>query len=311
MPTSTQDTAPADAKAGNWVNAYAPAWSRPYLRLARADRPIGTWLLLWPCFWSLALAGAWAADIELYILFFIGAFVMRAAGCVVNDMADRDFDRMVERTRNRPLASGAVTMVHAGLFLGLLLLIGLFILLSLNSFSVWLGAGSLIIVALYPFAKRFTDWPQFVLGLAFNWGALLGWAAVHGTIGAPAVILYVAGIFWTLGYDTIYAHQDKEDDALIGVRSTARRFGEQTKKWLVLFYSGTFTCLITAGFLANLHWVFYVVCAFVAAQLYGQIVRLDINNPENCLRGFRSNHLTGALVFLAIILAQGADKVFF
>ncbi|MDA5193343.1 4-hydroxybenzoate octaprenyltransferase [Govanella unica] len=307
--TIDREDSPADAVTGSWVDHGAPSWMRPYLRLARADRPIGAWLLLWPCFWALTLARPEWRQWGLYILFFIGAFVMRGAGCVFNDIVDRDFDRRVERTRNRPLASGAVNLVQALAFMGLLLFVGLLVLLMLNPFSVWLGAGSLVIVAIYPFMKRFTDWPQLVLGFAFNWGALLGWAAVTGSLSAPAVALYLGGILWTLGYDTIYAHQDKDDDALIGVRSTARRFGGRTKLWLVGFYSGMLALLALAGYLANLHWVFYVVGALVAVQLYAQIIRVDIDDPDICLKVFRSNHLTGALVFLAIALAHIAAWV--
>ncbi len=303
MATDPTDSRPADAISGSWVDSM-PDWARPYLRLARADRPIGAWLLFWPCWWGLALAGPNWKQWGLFILFLIGAFVMRSAGCVYNDMADRDFDRQVERTRHRPLASGALNMVQAGLFLAALLFVGLLVLLMLNPFSIWLGAASLGVVALYPFAKRFTDWPQVVLGLAFNWGALLGWAAVTGSLAPAPLVLYVAGIAWTLGYDTIYAHQDKEDDALIGVRSTALTLGRATKRWLILFYAVMLSGLFLAGYLANLSWVFYVLCAFVALHLIVQILRVDIDDPHSCLMVFRSNHGTGAMVFVAIAAAQ-------
>lgn len=303
----TTDFRPADAVAGTWVD-QAPDWSRPYLRLARIDRPIGTWLLLWPCWWSLALARPPMSLWWLFLIFGIGAMVMRGAGCVYNDIVDRDYDGAVERTRNRPLPSGAVKLTQAVLFMAALLFAGLLVLLSLNSFAVWLGAASLLVVAIYPFMKRYTDWPQFVLGLAFNWGALLGWAAVKGSLGAPAVALFVAGICWTMVYDTIYAHQDKEDDALLGLRSTALRFGSRTKAWLLLFSTGMIGFLALAGYLANLHPVFYVVGAFAALHLAAQIIFTDLDEPDSCLKAFRSNHWLGALVFAAIVAAQIAAE---
>lgn len=303
----TTDYRPADAVAGTWVD-QAPDWSRPYLRLARIDRPIGTWLLLWPCWWSIALARPPLSLWWLFLIFGIGATVMRGAGCVYNDIVDRDFDGAVERTRNRPLPSGAVNLAQAVLFMAALLFIGLLVLLSLNSFAVWLGAASLLVVAIYPFMKRFTDWPQFVLGLAFNWGALLGWAAVKGSLAPPAIALYAAGICWTLGYDTIYAHQDKEDDALLGLRSTALRFGSRTKAWLLLFYGGMIGFLALAAYLANLHLVFYVVGAFAAVHLAAQIIFTDLDDPDSCLKSFRSNHWLGALVFAAIVAAHIAAE---
>lgn len=303
----TTDYRPADAVAGTWVD-QAPHWSRPYLRLARIDRPIGTWLLLWPCWWSIALARPPFSLWWLFLIFAIGATVMRGAGCVYNDIVDRDFDGAVERTRNRPLPSGAVKLAQAVLFMAGLMFIGLLILLSLNNFAVWLGAASLLIVAIYPFMKRFTDWPQLVLGLAFNWGALLGWAAVKGSLAPPAIALYLAGICWTLGYDTIYAHQDKEDDALLGLRSTALRFGSRTKAWLLLFYGGMIGFLALAAYLANLGPVFYVVGAFAAVHLAAQIIFTDLDDADSCLKSFRSNHWLGALVFAAIVAAQIAAE---
>lgn len=303
----TADLRPADAVHGSWVDSKAPAWTRPYLRLARADRPIGAWLLLWPCWWALALAKPMVSQWWLFLIFFVGAFAMRGAGCVYNDIVDRDIDALVERTRHRPLPSGAVNVAQALAFMVLLLLIGLLMLLVLNRFAIWLGLASLLIVAAYPFMKRVTDWPQLVLGLAFNWGALLGWAAVTGSLAPPAIALYFAGICWTLGYDTIYAHQDKDDDATIGVRSTALRFGSSTKAWLCLFYGGMIAFLALAAFLANLGVVFYAVGTLAALHLCAQIIRVDIHDPKTCLKVFRSNHLTGLLVFAAILAAHVAS----
>ncbi len=293
----------ADA-AGNWVDRYAPAQWRPYLRLARADRPIGTWLLLWPCWWSLSLAapaiGASWPDPVLLILFALGALVMRGAGCTYNDIVDRDIDAQVARTAARPVASGQVSVRRAWMFVGAQCLIGLMVLLSLNAAAIQLGIASLLLIAIYPFMKRLTYWPQIFLGLAFNWGALMGWAAVTGGLGAAPLLLYGAGIAWTLGYDTIYAHQDKEDDALVGVKSTALKLGRATKNWLWGFYGGAFFLLALSGSAAGLGWPFFVGLSFAGGHLVWQINILDINAPENCLMLFRSNRNFGALVFLAI-----------
>src|SRR6201996_4310589 len=225
---------------GNWVDTHAPLWSRPYLRLARFDRPIGSWLLLMPCWWSAALAAALAHDVRqlpvTVALFFVGAFAMRGAGCTWNDITDRDLDARVERTRSRPIPAGQVSVKQALTFLIVQALIGLMVLLF-NRFAVFTGIASLGIVAVYPFMKRITWWPQTVLGLAFSWGALMGFAVFLGRIGAPALLLYAGSIAWVIGYDTIYAHQDTEDDALIGVKSTARLFGARTHQALIAFYS--------------------------------------------------------------------------
>src|SRR5258707_7331037 len=218
----------ADAT-GNWVDTRAPSWSRPYLRLSRFDRPIGSWLLLMPCWWSAALACGIAHDIRqlplIIVLFLIGAFVMRGAGCTWNDITDSDLDAKVERTRSRPIPAGQVSVPQAFAFLVLQALIGLVVLLQFNRFAVMSGIASLIIVAVYPFMKRITWWPQVVLGLAFSWGALMGFAVILGRIDLTALVLYAGSIAWVIGYDTIYAHQDAEDDALIGIKSTARLFG--------------------------------------------------------------------------------------
>src|ERR1700742_145319 len=226
---------------GNWVDTHAPAWSRPYLRLSRFDRPIGSWLLLMPCWWSAALAAAISGHIKslplTIVLFFIGAFVMRGAGCTWNDITDRDLDAKVERTRSRPIPAGQVSVTQALVFLVVQALIGLAVLLQFNRFAVWTGVASLLIVAVYPFMKRITWWPQIVLGLAFSWGALMGFAVIFGRLDAAAIVLYVGSISWVIGYDTIYAHQDTEDDALIGIKSTARLFAERTRPVLAAFYS--------------------------------------------------------------------------
>ena len=294
----------SDMPALTWIDRWAPVWLRPYLHLARLDRPIGTWLLLLPCWWSIALATQGWPEPLLVALFAVGALIMRGAGCTLNDIADRNFDGKVARTATRPIPSGAVSIRQAFGFLCLQLLLGLAVLLQFNLFAVMVGAGSLLVVAIYPFMKRITNWPQAVLGLAFNWGALLGWAAVRGDLAAAPGILYMAGILWTLGYDTIYAHQDKEDDILIGVKSTALRLGEDTGKWLVGFYSGVIALIALSGYLAGLGGAFYVGLALAAAHLAWQVARLDTGNAKDCLAKFKSNRTFGLIVFAAIIAGQ-------
>jgi len=288
----------------SWVDNLAPEIVRPYLRLARLDRPIGTWLLLLPCWWSLALATQGWPDIWVVILFGIGASVMRGAGCTVNDLADRKYDGMVARTATRPIPSGDVSVFQAFLFLGLQAGIGLIILLQFNTFTIWMGVLSLALVITYPFMKRITYWPQAVLGLTFNWGALMGWASVYGELGAPALVLYATGFFWTLGYDTIYAHQDKEDDVLIGVKSTALKFGARTKTWLVGFYVITIGGLGLSGYLAGLGWPFYAALVIGALHFVWQVRTLDTEAPKNCLKRFKSNRDFGLIIFAGIVAAQ-------
>jgi len=295
----------ADAGACNWVDRYAPLAVRPYCRLARLDRPIGTWLLLWPCLWSIALAGHWQGaafpDLWLMVLFAIGALAMRGAGCTYNDIVDREFDGRVERTRSRPIPSGQVSVMAARVFLVAQALTGFLVLIQFNVFAIMVGIASLAIVAAYPFMKRITYWPQLVLGLAFNWGALLGWAAVTGELHPAAGILYLAGIFWTLGYDTIYAHQDKEDDILIGVKSTALKLGDRTKPWLVVFYTMAIAGIAASGLSAGAGTIFLVVVAVAAAHAAWQVATLDIDDPDRCLRIFRTNREFGLIVLVAIV----------
>jgi 4-hydroxybenzoate polyprenyltransferase len=294
----------ADAT-GNWVDSLAPLWARPYLRLARLDRPIGSWLLLLPCWWSAALAGVperALPDIWHVALFFIGAFAMRGAGCTWNDIVDRDLDARVERTRLRPIPSGQVSVAQAASFLVLQALVGLAVLLQFNRFAVGLGIASLAIVAVYPFMKRFTYWPQIGLGLAFSWGALMGWAAAFGRLDAPALLLYAGSIAWVIGYDTIYAHQDREDDALIGVKSTALLFAGRTKPMLVVCYASAVILIGVAGWMAGAGLVFAFGLGVFAAHLAWQIARLDIGDPQNCLAVFKSNRDAGLLLFAALAL---------
>src|SRR3954471_16955084 len=295
----------ADAT-GNWVDTRAPSWSRPYLRLSRLDRPIGSWLLLMPCWWSAALAAGVAHDVSqlplVIALFFIGAFVMRGAGCTWNDITDRDLDARVERTRSRPIPAGQVSVAQAFAFLVAQALIGLAVLLQFNRFAVMTGIASLLIVAVYPFMKRITWWPQVVLGLAFSWGALMGFAVTLGRIDLTAVVLYAGSIAWVIGYDTIYAHQDAEDDALIGVKSTARLFGERTHRALVVFYSLAVLLIGVALSLAAARWPAWLGLIAFAVHLVWQIRRLDISDPALCSRIFRSNRDAGLLLFAGLLV---------
>src|SRR6476620_9704713 len=291
----------ADATANNWVDRVAPLWSRPYLRLSRFDRPIGSWLLLMPCWWSAALAAGIARDVAqlplVIVLFFIGAFVMRGAGCTWNDITDRDLDDKVERTRSRPLPSGQVTTRQALAFMVAQALIGLVVLLQFNRFAVLTGIASLLIVAIYPFMKRITWWPQIVLGLAFSWGALMGFAVTFGRIDLTALVLYAGSIAWVIGYDTIYAHQDTEDDALIGIKSTARLFGAHTHQALIMFYGLAVVLIAVALASAEVGIPAWLGLAACAAHLAWQVRRLRIDDPVLCLRLFKSNRDAGLLLF--------------
>jgi 4-hydroxybenzoate polyprenyltransferase len=296
---------------GNWVDNRAPAWARPYLRLARLDRPIGSWLLLLPCWWSAGLAAVAAheaVNVWHLLLFFIGAFAMRGAGCTWNDIVDRNLDAMVERTRSRPIPSGQVSIRAAAAFLILQALVGLAVLLQFNRFTVLVGLASLVVVAIYPFMKRITYWPQIVLGLAFSWGALMGWPATFGRLDWPAYLLYAGAIAWVIGYDTIYAHQDREDDALIGIKSTALLFGPRTKPMLAVFYTLAIVLLGAAGSSAGAGAIFALGLLGFAAHLAWQVWRLDVDNPELCLRVFKSNRDAGLILFAALVLDAAVHR---
>jgi 4-hydroxybenzoate polyprenyltransferase len=285
-----------------WIE-HLPHRLRPYAVLARWDRPIGSWLLLLPGWWALALATGWP-DLRLVALFALGAVAMRGAGCVVNDLIDRDLDARVARTRQRPLASGRLGVPLALAFLALQALVGALVLLAFNPFAIGLALASLPLIVIYPLMKRVTWWPQAFLGITFNWGALVGWAAATGELAAPALLLYAAGFFWTLGYDTIYAHQDKADDALIGIRSSARRLGAATPRWLWGFYGATLALLAAAGGSAGLGPGFYLLLLTVAGHFAWQIRTLELDDPRSCLRRFRSNRELGLLVCLAILAGK-------
>ena len=294
----------ADAT-GNWVDGLAPAFTRPYLRLARLDRPIGSWLLLMPCWWSSGLAGMRVGELPRLshiVLFFIGAFAMRGAGCTWNDIVDRDLDASVERTRSRPIPSGQVSARNAALFLVAQALVGLAVLLQFNRYTILCGLASLGVVAIYPFMKRVTYWPQIVLGLAFSWGALMGWPAAFGRLDAPAVVLYLGSICWVIAYDTIYAHQDREDDMMIGIKSTALLFRERTRPMLAVFYAAAVVLIGLAGLMAGGGPIFMAGMAAFAAHLAWQVWRIDINDPAQCLMLFKSNRDAGLILFGAMLL---------
>ncbi len=291
----------SDIDRGDWVGRWLPDWAEPYARLARLDRPIGTWLLLFPGWWGIALAGPRWPDPVLLLLFALGAVAMRGAGCTLNDIADREYDGKVARTRLRPLPSGRVTVPQAILFMAAQLAVGAAVLFSLNRASILLGFGVLGLIATYPFMKRITWWPQFFLGLNFNWGALLGWTAVTGRLAWPPLLLYLGGICWTLGYDTIYAHQDKEDDARIGVRSSALALGPRTRPGLFAFYAAAVVLWAAAGSTAGLGKPFWLALAAAAVQLSWQAARVDTDDPADCLAKFRSNRAVGWLLFTGIL----------
>lgn len=294
----------ADAPRNNWVDRHAPEAMRPYLRLARLDRPIGLWLLLFPCWWSVGLADVTLNQSYpnpwLLALFALGAVAMRASGCAYNDYVDRDYDARLARTANRPIPSGQVTPAEALAFSVMCALAGLIVLVQFNAFTIKLGIASLLLVALYPFTKRITYWPQLVLGLAFNWGALVGWSAVMGSVGIPALLLYAGSVLWTIGYDTIYAHQDREDDLMLGLRSTAIRFGDNTITWVGALYAGAIVLWLAAGYLAGTHLIYFTAVVLVSLQMAWQVTTLDTGDAGNCLRRFRSNRDVGLVIFLGL-----------
>jgi 4-hydroxybenzoate polyprenyltransferase len=290
---------------GNWVDGVAPPFCRPYLRLARLDRPIGSWLLLMPCWWSVGLAGMHEGhfpSVWHIVLFFIGAFAMRGAGCTWNDLVDRNLDGLVDRTRSRPIPSKQVTIAQATAFMLVQAFIGLLVLIQFNHFTVATGLASLLVVVVYPFMKRITYWPQIFLGLAFSWGALMGWPAAFGRLDLPAVILYAGSICWVIGYDTIYAHQDREDDLLIGIKSTALLFGERTAPMVASFYACAVVLIAAAGLMAGGRLIFALGVIAFAAHLAWQVTRLDIDDPAHCLVLFKSNRDAGLILFGAMLI---------
>ncbi len=290
----------ADAGKDNWVERLLPQAIQPYAQLMRLDRPIGWWLLLLPCWWGLFLAqiarGGGLPNLWFAFLFLLGAIIMRGAGCTLNDIVDRNYDGLVARTKGRPIPSGRVSVRQALIFLVSQCLLGFVILLQFNPYTIVLASASLLIVAVYPFMKRVTHWPQLVLGLAFNWGALVGWSAVQGSLALPPLALYLGGIFWTLGYDTIYAHQDKEDDVLIGVKSTALQFGENTRGWLIGFFILALVSIDAALWLAGASFIAHMGVALAAVHAVWQIKRFELNNSALCLHLFKSNREFGLII---------------
>ncbi len=318
--SNSADLRVSDAPSNNWVYRILPQALWPYAQLARWDRPIGWWLLLWPCWWSLAMGlnvslGENLADLDplvgplligiafvLYLAFFmIGAIAMRGAGCTYNDLVDRNIDDKVARTASRPIPSGRVTAKQAWMFLVVQALVGALVLFQFNEFSVWLGIASLLVVAIYPFAKLVTDWPQFFLGLAFSWGGLMGWAVMRGSLDWPPLLLYGGSILWVIGYDTLYAHQDKDDDVLVGVRSTALLFGEKTKQALLSLYGGALLLFVFGYYLSELNWLAYFGLLGGAAHMGWQIKVVDIDDSDKCLRLFKSNSQFGWIVFAGLL----------
>jgi 4-hydroxybenzoate polyprenyltransferase len=304
--TTGRTTGFTDIDRTHWTLRYLPPWARPYGRLARWDRPIGIWLLLFPCWWSSALAAVpnWAQLAGYMALFAVGAIAMRGAGCTWNDIVDRKVDAGVERTRGRPLPSGELKLHHALIWMALQGAVGAAVLFKLNKFAGGVALLSLLLVAIYPTMKRITSWPQVVLGFAFNWGALVGYAAVTGTLSWATVALYLGGVAWTMVYDTIYAMQDQRDDAVVGVKSTARRFAAAPRRWLSFFAVLTIAFWIATGLLAPLGIGYFVLLAGIAAHLCWQIALLKPDDQADCLMRFKSNRLVGWLMLLALIVGR-------
>jgi 4-hydroxybenzoate polyprenyltransferase len=304
--SQSREQTPVDAPDRSWIDWVPVPLLRPYLRLARLDRPIGVWLLVFPCWWGASIAALAERrhfpDLWLFALFLTGAIVMRGSGCAYNDYVDRDIDAKVARTATRPIPSGDVSPTQALAFSVFLALVGFVVLIQFNWNTILLGIASLALVAIYPFMKRMTYWPQLVLGLAFNWGALVGWCAVKGSLALPAVLLYLGSVCWTIGYDTIYAHQDREDDRELGLKSTALRFGDRTQTWVGAFYAAAVVLWLAAGFMAGAHLVFVLAVVLVSLQLSWQVTTLDIADPRNCLRRFRSNRDVGVALLLGLVV---------
>ena len=281
-----------------------PSW-HPYIKIARLDRPIGIWLLLFPCLWSIILASDGIVNITRYtvgtiVLFILGAVLMRSAGCIINDLWDMSLDASFERTKTRPLPSGEISVAQALRFLIVLLVLSLLILILLPHMAIVMGVTSMALVVAYPYMKRITWLPQLFLGLTFNWGALMGWAAVREDLSSACIYLYISGILWTLGYDTIYAHQDKESDALVGIKSTARLFGDSSKFFVGLFYALSLLFLVIARYSREPGLLTPLLAALPAAQLIWQLRNWDMNDPQSCLKVFKSNQVYGLLALLVL-----------
>lgn len=288
-----------------WLDRWLPAWMNPYTRLARWDRPIGVLLLLYPGLWGLALASTELISIKEIILFTIGAILMRGAGCTYNDLVDHKFDARVSRTATRPLPSQKVKRFQAICFLIIQLFFSALILFSFSTSAIYVGLAALGLIALYPWMKRITYWPQAFLGLTFNWGVLLGWATLRECFSIIPFLFYGAGFFWTLCYDTIYAHQDREDDLMLGLKSTAIALGEKTRPVLSLFFFIMMVALVVGGFIAALKWPYYLCLAIVTGHILWQLKILDIHHSSGCLQLFKANQWIGFLIFIGIMLGKG------
>lgn len=295
-----------DAPALNWVDRYAPAPVKPYLRLLRADRPVGVWLFYAPFAWSLLLASPQLAGNALWYaaLFLVFAFLMRGAGCVINDIVDRDLDAQVERTQSRPLPSGQVSVVTAAFLATAATSTGLFIAYVISPAVFYLTLVSLLLVVIYPTVKRFFWWPQAFLALTFNWGILLAWVAVHGELGITPALLYVGAAFWTFAYDTVYAHQDKEDDAKVNIKSSALALGNRSRATVLFCYAVALSLFVAAGLTQGYGWVFVVGLLPAAVLLFLPVVRLDFDSPDECLQAFVINRWVGLAIFMAFLLGS-------
>jgi 4-hydroxybenzoate polyprenyltransferase len=293
----------SDITSRSWVDAYVPIYMRPYFKLARYDRPIGMWLLLFPSLWGLAFAGASLPPSKYLFLYCIGAILMRGAGCTYNDIVDQKYDQQVNRTRTRPLVMGEINLWQALIFLVLQLVLAFCILLLLPKLTIVLGTISVLLVMIYPWMKRFTYWPQAFLGITFNWGILMGWSTITGRISWASISLYLGGIFWTIGYDTIYAHQDKHDDALIGVKSTALKFANHSRLFIALCYTITLISFYIAGNITHQPWFYNLGIGVILLHFVWQIFTVDLETPAECLRKFKSNKWIGG-VLLATILGS-------
>ena len=299
----------SDMTGKSLVDKYLPKFFLPYAHLARWDRPIGTWLVLLPALWGLFLANRQNSNnifnielLQIVIIFTLGAFLIRGAGCTVNDIWDRDIDTKVERTKKRPLASGSMSIKSAILFAALQFILGFLLLLQLNKLTILLGVLSVIPICIYPLMKRITWWPQLVLGIVFNWGVLMGWSAVRESIELPAILLYLSAVFWTLGYDTIYAHQDKEDDDRLGIKSTALLFGKNSYIWVAVFYFLMISLLAISIYLVKTSLLSLLLVLLPAGHLLWQLLKLDIDSQDSCLYMFKTNKFTGLLVLLSILI---------
>ena len=275
------------------------------IQLVRLDKPIGTLLLFWPCLWGLTLANYYSQNFKIFslyiIFFFLGSVLMRSAGCIVNDIVDRKFDKKVSRTKSRPIASGKIKIFEAATYASVLCFFALIILLQFNTLTVQLGMASMVFAFTYPFMKRLTYWPQLFLGFTFNWGIIMAWSAIHSDLSIIPFILYIAAIFWTLGYDTIYGLQDLRDDEIIGLKSTSIKFKNNVKNFVTICYLLTVSFLIILAFFVGANLFYFLILMIITYQFYSQIKNFNKNRPKTCLKTFKSNNYIGILVFISLL----------